>query len=685
MENILKKALGEVLTQTYSEELRDSYDTGYKFSDEFEEKMNGLVRSTTRPPIYRYRGWLAAAACAVLAVGSAVLIPTLVNNKVVVAVPEESNSTTEPVPSESVTDEKPDKDLDDDLVITTSESVTTSASSAPETADTTTSETTQRPDETDRGTDQNSEEKPKKENDETPVVDSADSNEKETVTDEPGGETHNISVPAGTKLSQVFEDNFDISFDKLWAKYAEYCPYGTHTDGRYGSVYCSNAEYAFLQDFVHSLGDAESIEDGFAIDTGEPYISISVSPQKSEPDKQIFRNNSSWKYYDQFFNVPDTDSDDVEFPDETSSGMTGEMVTNSEPAAMTTPAFTVKIYKNSCCMSFGYIESFNTATKLTDLYMIGFFKMNKEASDKLFADFSALYLSGEPATVGDFSAGLGITADNISTVTADANSIYDTEYRYATLSPEYAESFFGKHASKKLFSTVRKVTGEDGNIYNSPVIVIDKWRGGFTVTLKNGALIRVKLSTDGKCVITDGSREWYFDIILDDIREVMKAAADANGFAIPFFSTLGEYLEGKHFDDLTCVECDGVKKDGKTYNVRVRDEGDLKMLRDMIISVADSADYLPGCRFRSAHEATIYVHGYNSPIFLRDDDVLYIHTFSHNHFRLPEGFSERFINAVTGCASAEWTEAEPEGPMDEPDRIVSNDAEEEEAAQVILD
>ena len=44
MEKILTKALDEVLTPRYSDELRDSYDTGYVFGAAFEEKMRDLIR-----------------------------------------------------------------------------------------------------------------------------------------------------------------------------------------------------------------------------------------------------------------------------------------------------------------------------------------------------------------------------------------------------------------------------------------------------------------------------------------------------------------------------------------------------------------------------------------------------------------------------------------------------------------
>ena len=86
MENILAKALDEVLTPRYSDELRDSYDTGYAVTAEFELKMRELIRKTDKLPIKWHR-YAAAAAAAVIAIGSAVFVPMLLNNRVEVSLP----------------------------------------------------------------------------------------------------------------------------------------------------------------------------------------------------------------------------------------------------------------------------------------------------------------------------------------------------------------------------------------------------------------------------------------------------------------------------------------------------------------------------------------------------------------------------------------------------------------------
>lgn len=716
MENTLKKALSEVLTPQYAEELRDSYDKGYIFSEIFETRMNELIRCTDRPPIYRYRGWIAAAACAVLAVGSAVMIPMLTNNDIKTVDTEESTaSLTEPVPADSSIKEVSVSESE------TSEIVTSGSETSPvgtgednggvlpdETKTTSVTEESGTPDvtdgsvintdidtDTDKGTEPTDsgnvgeiplvDEKPVDNSadgiplvDEKPVDDISSGGEKETVTDEPGGETYNIKVPAGTKLSQVFSDNFDITFDDMWANYAEYCPEGVHAYGRYGWVYSSNAEYAFLQDFVHNLGNAEKLEDGFGIDEGEAYITIAVNPEKRKMSEVNYSNGSSWKYYDQFFNVNEDESDDTVYEDHDEPGASSivldEYITESGGSRYY-PAFKVTIYKNSGCMSFSYIEYYNDQSNRTDLYMIGYYRMDKADVDKLFGSFEKLFLSGEPKTVSDFSSDLGITADNIASAYADIDYIYDTDINGAKLKPDYVESFFKKHGEKKLDNTQYTVTGEDGNIYTFEH-TIRNWCGGFTVMLKNGASVRVKLSTDGKCVLTDGIKNFYFDITLDDIKEVVKAAGDNNGFEVPFWSTLEEYLEGKNFGELRYAETYNVKKDDKLYMVTVTDEETLKTLHDMIVSEAKDAEYLPGHRDSWEIMASISVKGYSSAIYLGNNDRLLIDTFSMNIFKMPDGFNERFISVLTECSTAKWWE-ETELPDDEeyqgPDGPVSLD------------
>ncbi len=139
MENILARALTEALTPLYSEELRDSYDTGYKFSPEFENRMRELIRRTERP-LWLRPGVIAAAACAVIGISSAILVPALMNNRIDTQPPADTSVssvsavTAEP-PETDITVTTPDITVTaPDITVTTptEKSVTT-----PDTSDTT--------------------------------------------------------------------------------------------------------------------------------------------------------------------------------------------------------------------------------------------------------------------------------------------------------------------------------------------------------------------------------------------------------------------------------------------------------------------------------------------------------------------------------------------------------------------
>ena len=76
MEKIMKKALDEALTERYSGELNSASEANHAFSGDFERKMKALIRRTDKPLLY-YSKYIAAAACAVVAIGCAVLLPAL--------------------------------------------------------------------------------------------------------------------------------------------------------------------------------------------------------------------------------------------------------------------------------------------------------------------------------------------------------------------------------------------------------------------------------------------------------------------------------------------------------------------------------------------------------------------------------------------------------------------------------
>lgn len=100
MHEILKRALDEALTAAYAGEIPAGAEE-VAFSEGFEREMRGLIRKTDRP-IQKYIPILTAAACAVIAIGCAVLLPRLLSHSVPVKPGEESTAT---VTSSAPTDE----------------------------------------------------------------------------------------------------------------------------------------------------------------------------------------------------------------------------------------------------------------------------------------------------------------------------------------------------------------------------------------------------------------------------------------------------------------------------------------------------------------------------------------------------------------------------------------------------
>lgn len=114
MHEILKRALDEALTGAYAAELPGGAEETV-FSEDFEREMRGLIRRTDRP-IQKYIPILTAAACAVIAIGCAVLLPRLLSDRIPVEPNEDGTVTSvssapvieEPVESTSVTETVPD-------------------------------------------------------------------------------------------------------------------------------------------------------------------------------------------------------------------------------------------------------------------------------------------------------------------------------------------------------------------------------------------------------------------------------------------------------------------------------------------------------------------------------------------------------------------------------------------------
>lgn len=150
MQDIIKKALDEALTEKYYSELMECEDVEYAFSAGFNSEMKALIRKTDNKLIY-YSRYIAVAACAVLAIGCAVLLPSLLEDDIDVAPPDTTTSVIETTAATSTSipeESKPDFEDDsaaadvDTTTITTPDVTTTVSETAATTTVTTTTTTT---------------------------------------------------------------------------------------------------------------------------------------------------------------------------------------------------------------------------------------------------------------------------------------------------------------------------------------------------------------------------------------------------------------------------------------------------------------------------------------------------------------------------------------------------------------
>lgn len=706
MEKILTKALDEVLTPRYSDELRGSYDTGYAFTVGFEEKMRELIRKTDRPPI-KWRGYAAAAAAAVIAIGSAVLVPVILNSRVEVSPPELSEVTTTPAviseeeirsdttdenegeltvtssvtPSESDDEPSPegvyepeDEPESGDHLITGTDIVDVAE---PETAiltdsnDNTTadeSETTSADEEetlenemeeegdidvvtptikpTD-STDGDSDVITIEDGEEHPVVDIATSETEGSPQDEPEEEEAEIEDEEdivvepdepewiidsqyleGTKLSQIFSDNFGISFDDLWADSGNYHPEGSSKNGNFNLFY---RDIPFLHEFVHKLGNAE-LTNAPDQDNNAEYINIVIGDVKNGTLKHSFYNASAWKNYNYYFGLGDDSDDEItdeEEPDE------------EDPDMFKNITFTVRIYRKTGIVSFiGNVNRYESGRyvryKLNRLY-----KMTQEDVDTLFGNTEKMFFPKTVDTAEELASIMRITSDGITDAYADVVGVYDTEIGNAMIGSDYITGLFTKYSGRKLTKSAA---------YHVTI--------GVTATVYTDlySYLKVGIDWDGKIYVYDGINQMYFTASADEFTNAVKAVGKASGVIIPVYSTLGQYLQyggflhNKNFNTITGVSIRSIDADGKNGNYILNapddNDGTLGKLADMIRSEFNSAKYIPEHLSVLGEGINVKVEGYRTSIRITKDDKLVIRTSTSNVFKLSDGFYERFRNTL---------------------------------------
>ena len=715
MENILNKALSEVLTPLYSEELRDAFDTGYKFTPEFDNNMRELIRKTDRP-VTRYIGYMAAAAVAVIAIGSAIIVPSIMNSEVDVKQPEDttasvSASTTVPPVTTSQTTSETTRDLnsgipsvdgDDDAVIVNPvpSVVDSTDTDIPDTVEIVVSDTTTSTSDTTgpAPVDNSGEaeivikvddvEVPNGGDDAAVVVDtSSDIEELDTeVVDEAAIDSEGAVIDGEDDIALVdgsgdypIEDvvkievnNGDtlvdamrkiipgLDFNDLWATNATYTPAGTQF--RSENLNFWRSEYWFIQDFVHGLGSA------VADNTDHPQYESVNKLHLYIKDKQIKvtdysdygQNASAWLHYSQYFNIKEGE-EPIDDADDTVSDDIGA---DTNPIMYLTIDSTGRVEVQQ---SYVVVDNNENKNYLYQLEHTRFY-VDTEMVNELFARLEAIHLSEDEQTVGDIADNIFITTGNISQAYVDVHDIYDTDLYHVKVGYDFIAGLLDNHRSDKL-TKVKSDMLSDQEEPNGEIRI--------EFYTNSCAHLKLYLSVNGKCYIADEYKAYRFDISQADFENALDAVGKANNFIIPRYSTLDEYLADKNFRSLSYVNFRGIK-DGKAGWLQVYDKTELNTVFELLKAEFAGAEYIKGNttydRGGLLYDLTAQVDGYSFTLQFNKNDVVNIRAGNNsNHFIMREGAIERLKALLAECTDARF---EPD--KDEDRGELEDDVEEEE-------
>ena len=427
----------------------------------------------------------------------------------------------------------------------------------------------------------------------------------------------------GTKLSQIFFDNFGVSFDNLVANYGYYSPEG---ESESGSMDTSERDIPFLHEFVHKLGNAEPINAELQDNTTEQ-IQINISDVKNGTIQRSFINTSPWLNYDQYFGqISDYDSD-VEFVEEADE---------EDPDMFKNITITVKVYRKTGIVSF--IENVNRyeSGKYVPYALKKQYRMPAEDIDILFTEAEKMFFPKTATTVGAIASAMGITSEGISKAYANIYAVYDTDIGNALIGNDYIAGLFAKYADKKLKQTTH---------YVSKGVT-------FVLYLKNYARLTVIVDRDGNLYLFDGIRMLYFKADENELNDAVNAVSAANGLNIPIYSTLGDYLKDKNFNKILDVSIRATNENGlhgkwKLGTQSENNDGTLGRLADMIRTEFNSAKYINESKHSDFTDIHIIVEGYSKQLILTKDSRLVIPTAAiQNVFKLSDGFYEKFKKAV---------------------------------------
>lgn len=648
MHEILKRALDEALTAAYAEAIPVGAEDA-AFSEGFEREMRGLIRRTDRP-IQKYIPILTAAACAVIAIGCAVLLPrllshsvpvepdedstTTVTSSVLIAGPVESTSAEETVPdgTDEIRGENPNAaggiledteedttewdDEDDD--IGRENGVPAAISSSAPTGDFPAAETSDR------------------EEAAADDVESSDSVEDdiENEDDEADYDLVDEDIGVDTEDDADYDsDNADMDYDNDEATDESALPPITKRATLNGEVRvllgCSLADsYLHSGNFMidgkfYGLPIVEGIDPETYRDPELAKLIGAAKYIEGEPEERglpLFwgnigkeapvikpvngRDQSDRNYYDAHYFGEDHWIEDEEDED----------IEND--------------------LEMVYLEFFRDG--IVRVFMDGYsgaayYRLDDETLKALIGRIEARFDVSEPETVGDLMKQLG-SAEDYARVYVSVTNYYDR-----TMSGALSDGTF-------LADLLKKYKNE----------TLQKGEIGGRIPIRIELISRKTLRTDSFLFCADGT-VWvggnrFFKIGEADVRAILTEYCRQKNLPAPvFYETLGEYLTGKNFTTLI-----GTNFFGEDASDELRLLGDDAEIRALIEEYAAESAFLPDEEWISCRENIgIQVDGWFYALRI-NRDVITI-GFPGNVFKTPDGLYDKLCAVISEKGESPYT------------------------------
>lgn len=722
MENILKKALDEVLTPRYSDEMRDSYDTGYAVTAGFEEKMRELIRRTDKPPV-KWQKYAAAAAAAVILISSIVLVPIIMNNRVDVSPPTVPEDTTAEVTTAPYIEGVYEESIS--LYSVTSESDMTTPQVSEET-----------------------------------IINEIDYNENASgvITEATSGEEPAVTAPAETTpagtvtVSEAVAEAAPVSSETTMPEdveesyvdeeEADYDVAETTTETETG-IPSRTIEHPDVPDssdddivIVDTDGDEERPEDEEYEECVEEEIeAINVIVPKGTTLSQVFADNLGitfddlWAtsggycpegavgdYGQLYLDLRDLDflqnfvhklgnAECVDAPEFTMDEEyihlniadvkntvrgTPEMINDSQwlyydryfGAAEQSGDIDEEIYEEDEIIE---DEPENEKYRYKNLSVL--VRITRNDCIVRFADLLCIYRDVNGNTVyykinGDFRMPesdvrelfekteklyIPETVRTVGDIAVEmgitADNIVD---QFANVSGVYDTSIsFAKIDSRYIADLFVKYGSQPVEDNNSHFVF-----NGVTTLFglkNNNARFTVAVDRDNKVYIFTGLNFYWFEVPQSELINALNEVSMANGINIPVYSMLGEYLTDKNFTKLISV---GFNENfnGREGRLQLTDAAELEILTEMLKAEFPTAAYEMGHRLSNKKDIRLGVKDYRVlRINITADDRFVIQAKNIDVFKLPDGFYNRFKKAVLESRKYSFDVSDDSYDADEPD------------------